>query len=354
MPQASLNLEYCAACGFIRQVQEIQPSIDYAHVERGTAQQLPHYTTTIIDGMKKRGITTQDFIVEIGCNDGSFLDALKASGFENLLGVEPSVGLSQTAASKGFRVEPIPLTPDNARKIIGKHGQADAVVCRHTLEHVPAPKDLIAAIATLLKPGGICIIEVPDTDWVIEHLCIHEIWDEHISYFRPGSLHRLLKSKGLSVLALDAIRFRDTRNLVCFAMRGETPDALEQVRDQTTLEDIANCADRWRILINSLQNAIAAAPKPLIAIGASHIQINFINFAKLDMQIQILIDDDPRKQNRRAPIGKGIPIISTDDAIESIVQGTILRTAFPYPAWMDKITDTMAAKGVTIIDPFDL
>jgi 2-polyprenyl-3-methyl-5-hydroxy-6-metoxy-1,4-benzoquinol methylase len=354
VPKSRLKLEYCCDCGFIRQVHDAMAQIDYAEVERGTAQQLPHYTDDIIRNMTEAGLSAGDLIIEVGCNEGSFLKALRAKGFEKLVGVEPSQALSQAASEAGFRVEPIPLTPGNAKKIVEKHGLADAVVCRHTLEHVPVPEDLIIAIAGLLKPDGLCVIEVPDTDWIIKRLFVHEIWDEHVSYFRPSSLHRLLMRHGLHATSLEAIRFRDTQNLVCFARNGAPATTAARVHDQSTMADIADCSLRWANMVDALHKSLADAPRPLIAIGASHIQINFLNFAGLADDVKWMIDDDPRKSGRKAPIGDGIAIISTDDAIKQIACGTVLKTAFPYPAWMDKITAAMQPKGIAVVDPFAL
>ncbi|MDO8423096.1 MAG: class I SAM-dependent methyltransferase [Parvibaculum sp.] len=354
VPKAQLNLEYCTTCGFIRQVHDAMTKIDYAEVERGTAQQLPHYTDDIIQSIVDEGLSPHDLIIEVGCNDGSFLKALRAKGFDNLAGVEPSVSLSQSAGANGFRVEAFPLTPINAKLIVDKYGLADAVVCRHTLEHVPVPEDLITAIAKLLKPNGICVIEVPDTDWIITQLFVHEIWDEHVSYFRPSSLNLLMQRHGLEASKLSTIRFRDTQNLVCFARNGGEAASANIGQDQSTLADIADCSTRWAAMVDKLQTAIAKAPRPIVAIGASHIQINFLNFAGLADQVDWMIDDDPRKSGRRAPIGAGVSILSTAEAIENISSGTVLKTAFPYPAWMDKITKAMALKGVITIDPFDL
>lgn len=354
VPKAPLNLEYCASCGFIRQVYDTMTQIDYAEVERGTAQQLPHYTDDIIQSMIDEGLSARNLIVEVGCNDGSFLKALRAKGFDNLAGIEPSLTLSHSAVENGFRVEAIPLTPANAELVVEKYGLADAVVCRHTLEHVPVPEDLITAIAKLLKPNGICIIEVPDTDWIITQLFVHEIWDEHVSYFRPSSLNLLLQRHGLEASKLDAVRFRDTQNLICFARNGGKAASADVVKDQSTLASIADCSARWAAMVDKLQAAITEAPRPLIAIGASHIQINFLTFAGLVDQVDWMIDDDPRKSGHRAPIGTGISILSTAEAVERISSGTLLKTAFPYPAWMDKIAEAMAPKGITAIDPFNL
>ncbi|WP_228005580.1 class I SAM-dependent methyltransferase [Leptospira interrogans] len=43
-------------------------------------------------------------ILEIGCNDGSFIDLLKLRGYKNIYGIEPTLDASTIAIDKGHDV----------------------------------------------------------------------------------------------------------------------------------------------------------------------------------------------------------------------------------------------------------
>lgn len=71
----------------------------------------------------------------------------------------------------------------------------DTVLCSEVLEHVPAPDRTLAAIATVLRPGGKLIATVP-------HLSrLHEEPDDYYRYTGYGLRH-LVEQAGFEVLAL--------------------------------------------------------------------------------------------------------------------------------------------------------
>lgn len=352
----TILLEYCQTCGFIRQRPGSEVQLDYTGISRDTAKQLPDYARSIIASLADFGVGPDEFIVEVGANDGTFLKTVHAAGYRNLLGVEPSKRLAMRGTQAGLAIRNDYFGRSLAFDIVREHGPARAVICRHTLEHVPDIRELTQAIADVLAPGGMAFVEVPDTDWIVSDLFAHEIWDEHISYFRAGSLAALLRSVGLEPLRLERVRFRDTRNLLCWSMRPPVSAGVagELVHDATEPNELANFQSRWDVFAARLRSAIAVAPRPLIAIGASHIQLNFLNFAGLDDCVDLLIDDDPVKAGHYAPLASAVPIQTTQEVLASVRAGTVLRTAFPYPAWEDRVCNGLALHGVQSINPYDL
>jgi len=352
----TLITEYCRGCGLIRQPPGLEIQLDYTGIERDTAKQLPDYAQRIIASLAELGVGPDDLVVEVGANDGTFLKAVRAAGYRNLVGVEPSKQLATRASAAGLVLYNDYFGRDLAADIVRQHGAARAVVCRHTLEHVPDIRSLTQGIADVLTANGVSFIEVPDTDWIVSDLFAHEVWDEHIAYFRAGSLARLMRNTGLTPIRMERVRFRDTRNLLCWSTRGPAKPGMTQdmVADATSPSDLADFQARWDAFAARVRAAVAAAPKPLIAIGASHIQLNFLNFVGLDAAVDLLIDDDPVKAGRFAPLATAVPIRNTASVVESVRAGTILRTAFPYPAWEDRICEALAPYGIGSITPYDL
>lgn len=348
----AVELEACRSCGLIRQVPGRLVPLNYDQIVRGTAKQLPDYAARIIASLSEHGVAKDDLVVEVGANDGTFLKELRNSGYRNLLGVEPSTQLAEAAVSAECTVLNNYFGRPLAKQIRAAHGTARAIICRHTLEHVPDIHELSSGITDLLAADGVSFVEVPDTDWVITQLFAHEIWDEHVSYFRPQSLARLLQRTGLQPARLERVRFRDTRNLLCWAVRQSTSLIPSIAEDEATLADVDQFQTRWDAFSASLRARIAAAPKPIIGIGASHIQLNFLNFTGLD-DIDLLIDDDSVKAGRFAPLARPVPIRTTADVLTTRRSGTLLRTAFPYPAWQERICSSLAPYGVGSIEPYD-
>ncbi len=124
---------------------------------------LPH---SKIHTLQKTGITTNSHILDVGCGAGHLLHSLKATGFKNLLGIDP------------FNAEEIQY--DNGLKIEKKsihemqQGGWDLIMFHHSFEHVFDQQQTLAKAFELLKPNGVCLIRVPtSSSWAWEYYGTH-------------------------------------------------------------------------------------------------------------------------------------------------------------------------------------
>lgn len=352
-----IELEYCQTCGLIRQVPGRIIQLNYDRIVRGTAKQLPDYTEDILSTLTEFGVQSTDLVLEIGANEGTFLRQLRGRGYQNLFGIEPSKQLAEFSRQSGLDILDTYFDRRLAAEIRASRGPVRAVICRHTLEHVPDIFEFTRAIADVLADDGVSLIEVPDADWVVTNLFAHEIWDEHITYFRAQSLRRLLENCGLEPISLQRMRFRDTRNLLCWSRPAGSgvvsqPDGL--IDDEASLDTVAKFQSRWDDFSAKLRERVLESPKPIVGIGASHIQLNFINFAGLGDLVDLLVDDDETKTGRFAPLARAVPIRSTPEILATMREGTLLRIAFPYPAWEDRIEGAVRPYGVVSLRPYDI
>lgn len=105
--------------------------------------------------------------VDIGCGSGGIAAAL-AGQVDTVVGVDPEPwpqwrelaagagNLSFVAAACDGDDLPVPA------------GSADVVVCNQVYEHVRDPRQLLANIRQILKPGGCCYFAGPNLLWPIE------------------------------------------------------------------------------------------------------------------------------------------------------------------------------------------
>jgi SAM-dependent methyltransferase len=90
-------------------------------------------------------------LLDIGCGEGTFLQAARESGWE-VSGTELN---SAPARQKGFEVL-------NSVEECAERGPFDCVTLWHSLEHMPDPAAAIASIRRLLTDDGLILIAVPD------------------------------------------------------------------------------------------------------------------------------------------------------------------------------------------------
>ena len=114
-----------------------------------------------INGLRLRFITdripvTHPRVVDVGCGGGILTEALHKAG-ARVTGIdlsELSLKVARQHAERGgldidYRYMDVEtLAQEEA-------GSFDAVTCMEMLEHVPHPDRVVAACATLLKPGGV-------------------------------------------------------------------------------------------------------------------------------------------------------------------------------------------------------
>jgi hypothetical protein len=69
--------------------------------------------------------------------------------------------------------------------------RADAIVMRHTLEHIPDPVAFLRSVAEANGGSGRIYIEVPCLDWILDHRTWFDFFYEHVNYFRLTDFDRI-------------------------------------------------------------------------------------------------------------------------------------------------------------------
>lgn len=116
-------------------------------------------------------------ILEIGCGKGGFLDLLRQRGHD-AKGIDPAYeGDAPYIYKQHF---------DTSSNI-----NADVIILRHVLEHIPQPLEFLRAIAAANGGQGNIYIEVPCLDWIIQRRAWFDIFYEHVNYFRLTDFNRM-------------------------------------------------------------------------------------------------------------------------------------------------------------------
>ncbi len=137
--------------------------------------------------------------LDVGCAAGFCMAVLRERGFETY-GVEVSRAIGSHARDHfGFgdavhfgTLETAPH-PD---------GSFDLITMWDVVEHVPDPQALLARARSLLKPGGLLVLETQDIDSRFARLLgpkwHHFKHAEHIYHFTPSTARDLMRSAGFT------------------------------------------------------------------------------------------------------------------------------------------------------------
>lgn len=143
--------------------------------------------------------------LEIGCSSGFFLEELKAQGFEQVDGCEPSVEAKKKASPavrdcihQGFFVDGI--YPDKS---------FDLICSFQTIDHLSDPAAILKVCRKALKPGGLVYFICHNVD-ALQAKILREkspiIDVEHIYLFSKKTLRLFFEKSGFEVVSLGNIQ----------------------------------------------------------------------------------------------------------------------------------------------------
>lgn len=201
----------CPACGFcfardlptaeeFDRYYEEQSKYEY-HQRDGApseydSRRLPAAAAIIAEWLPDRSAR----ILDIGCANGGLLAALKAIGYSNLLGLDPS----PTCAAAAQRLHGIEVVTGPLSRLTPAMGQFDLIIFGSVLEHLLELNGMVARIEPHLTAAGCVYVEVPDMTRCtrLVDAPFQEFSVEHINFFSPVSLSNLWRKHGFSVRGL--------------------------------------------------------------------------------------------------------------------------------------------------------
>ena len=196
--QYLIEMTICENCGLHQLIHGIEPDAFYSDYMTPSSWKSEPHLSKLVDVISQL-VKFQDSIIDIGCNDGKFLMALKNQGFKNLYGIEPTKNTAEAAKSSGFSVTNEYLDVVVAESLVREHGEFDVVVTRQVLEHIKDIKSFLGSVRILLKDKGILVTEVPDSEINFKH-SDYGVWEEHLNYFTQSSLKRILSEMGWEIV----------------------------------------------------------------------------------------------------------------------------------------------------------
>ena len=141
-----------------------------------------------------------DVLIEVGAGFGTFCEEMERTGaFREVLAIEPTPDLAKHCRDRGVTVIEKPV-----EDLCSDDVPAPNVIASfETIEHLFRPADFVQACAGLLPPGGMLVLTCPNgKGFEVETLGpVSDTVDaEHLNYFNPRSLARLVEAHGFSPL----------------------------------------------------------------------------------------------------------------------------------------------------------
>jgi SAM-dependent methyltransferase len=343
-PRGTLRLAFCSDCAFITNAAYDAALQDYGISYEETQGFSPRFRTFARE-LALRWIDRHDLrdkdVLEIGCGKGEFLALLCELGRNRGVGIDPAFVEERLDSPAAERMRFV--TDLYSERYAGI--AADAVVCRHTLEHIAPVGEFMALVRRALGDrDAVVLFDVPDVVRVLREAAFWDVYYEHCSYFSPGSLARLFRRSGLDVVALE--RDYDDQYVVIDARPGaglHAPLGLEEAPEEladhveTFRRGAAETTARWSRRLG----AAAATGRRIAVWGAGSKAVAFLNTVTAPETVAYAVDVNPYKQGKYLA-GTGHRVIGPDELVAEPPDEVVAMNAI----YLDEIRSRLDGLGL--------
>lgn len=274
------------------------------------------------DYIIKNYLKNDSRVIEVGSNDGTFLENFKNKNFK-YMGFEPSSNVASFANKKNistinefFNCDTIELAKDfkNATDVI----YAANVIC-----HIPDLINFINSVDKLLKSDGVLIFEEPYLGSMIEKTSYDQIYDEHIYMFSATSVKKIFDLFDFELIdTIKQVTHGGSMRYVISRKKKKTVHKnVQKILDEekkNNLDNIESCllfkknCELSKKRIYNLVNELKTNEKKVVGYAATSKSTTILNYCKIDNKfIDYICDTTKEKIGKYSP-GMHIPIVSVE------------------------------------------
>ncbi len=197
------SLLWCPKCGHGQLHNQINPSILYDSSKYSFKTSISatarHGTENFITFLKKVSLKKKyNCILDVGCNDLYLLEKLEFLG-KYKVGIDP-IWSTKAPDNIGEATTVIGETIEEADLTNLLPSKPDLILCRHTLEHIYDPLQILRKLIECSTDDALFIFEFPSFESMIERLRFDQIFHEHLQYFSKSSFEEMLMNSGANLI----------------------------------------------------------------------------------------------------------------------------------------------------------
>ena len=313
----NLSCVLCSTCGHLQLNELINPNKlfeNYLYVS-GTSKVLAkHFKKYSEKVIKRFNLNNNSKILDIACNDGTFLENFVKRKFKNVIGVEPARNLRNLNLKKSIDINTNFFSFNFSKKLKKKYSKFELITANNVFAHSPNLFDFSKGIKNILSSKGVFIIEVSYLDTVIKKKTFDTIYHEHMSYHSLRPLINFFEKLELEVFDFELIEAQGGSIRIYVSHKNSHIVKREKLKNQIQKETKNGLflVSRYEFFFKQilktkkiLKNIIKDQNKKKIRIlgyGAPAKLTTFSHFFDLSKnEIQVVIDDNKLKVNRYSP-----------------------------------------------------
>ena len=318
-----LNLYECQNCKLV-QFHKLAPLSDmygttYGYRTSLSKMMISHIKAKYNKILKMKIIEDESNILDIGSNDGTFLNFFANKKYKNLYGVDPSLEKFKKYYNKKINL----ITGYFSKKKIeeftkDKNKKFDLITSYAMFYDIEDPNSFCRDINNLLTKKGIWILEMSYFPLLLKNLTYDQICHEHVTYYTLTTFEKIIKKNNLKILDFSFNEINGgSIEIICVKKNNKmivNKRKIEQIKKQESLINL-NSYVKFNDRINNTKKSLNLFleninTNDIIGYGASTKGNIVLNHCGLtNKNLQYICDANPYKFNRYTP-GSNIKIIS--------------------------------------------
>ncbi|OGH06030.1 MAG: hypothetical protein A2W22_03850 [Candidatus Levybacteria bacterium RBG_16_35_11] len=255
----------------------------------------------------------ENFVLEIGCNDGNFLNEMSKRKFK-VLGIDPAENIIKPLIAKKLPIINNYFSKKEAKEILKINGKAGLIVSTNTLAHIENMHDVFNGINLLLDDEGFLYFENHYLGNLLKETQYDMIYHEHLYYYSLLSLSNFLKKHSLEIFNIRKIPIHGG-SIGLFVQKKKGPFKIsKRVKDTIawekrhkldslkTFEMFSKQVEKKKKELLDLLSSLRKKNKTIVGYGASGRGTVISNYAGLDNKLlDYVVDDSKIKQGFYTP-----------------------------------------------------
>jgi methylation protein EvaC len=274
----------------------------------GTSKYMIKHFADLASLIKEKYMPANGVIVEIGSNDGTFLEHFK----DNIhIGFDPAESVNNVARAKGINVYSCPF--DSFDSLTSMCPKTNVFVSTNSFAHIENRHGVLGNIKQMLAQDGIWINEEPYLGNIIDQSAYDQFYNEHIYYTSFASMEKTLNMHDLEIIDYEFIWTHGGSIRYFVGHKKQKPNSkIENAIKNEGLDnyEVFSCFGKAvKDRAKEFKQILKGMEKPLVGYAASAKSTTILNYCKIGSDIiSKIYDTTPEKQGKFSP-GMHIPIV---------------------------------------------
>ena len=331
MPLYPLDIYRCEACGHIQLLDILPPAVlfdaEFTYMPSRNPALIEHFKMYADLVANLLGDHPASVCLDIGSNDGLFLQTLKARFGSQTLGIDPAHAPAEYARSQGVETWEEFFSNGSVQRIKERFEKVDVISANNVFAHNDDLISFATNVASLMHDGSVFSFEFSYLVDVVEKGLIGTVFHEHVSTHSLLSLIPFLNRCGLELIDIKRIDTQGGAAIGFAKLLSAKATISESVSSLLLLErKLGLDTDRgikiFRDRIMSDKIKVAELLKPYVGeivggFGAARSANLLIDFFELGPLLNFIIDDSPQKCGKWLNAYE-VPILPNSSLVEKI------------------------------------